>query len=294
MRRAVNLLLRLLVVVVVVLGARRAGAAQQCHPLAGNVWRNPGLLAGVRLDAAGYRNTSYTGDYQGLAPTLGFNHPKVAVMALLPAYRLTRNGRVGYGLGDLAVALRVPVPAFANRTISAGFGLAATLPTGKASDDLGMGHVMLMPEFWFNHERDRVQVVGTVGFARALTSAGSSHHDHGPRPIVNPMNLSEIDASLNSFLRVHDKVWLKLGMFGAMPVGSVNVVGVTRIIAGSGVIVTVRGVEFSAELQAPLTGAPFTARGVLQVGYRFELRRRGERRASRAARPAAIDHSSHH
>lgn len=277
MRRAVTAVTAATAVVLGVaalLVARPAGAAQQCHPLAGSVWRNPGMMIGVRLDAAGYRNQSYEGDYQGLAPTLGFNHPKVAVMALLPAYRLTRNGRTGYGLGDLALAVRVPVPAFANRTISAGFGLAATLPTGKADADLGMGHVMLMPEFWFNHERDRVQIVGTVGFARALASAGGSHHNHGPRPIVNPMNLSEIDASLNSFLRVHDKVWLKLGMFGAMPVGSVNMPGVTRVIAGSGVVVTVRGLELSAELQAPLTGAPFMARGVLQVGYRFELRRR--------------------
>lgn len=290
MRRAVNAL-RVLAAATVLLASGRALAAQQCHPLAGNVWRNPGLMTGVRLDAAGYRNTSYLGDYQGLAPTLGFNHPKFAAMVLLPAYRLTRNGRTGYGLGDLALALRVPVPAFANGSVSAGFGLAATLPTGKADADLGMGHVMLMPEFWFNHERDRVQLVGTVGFARALTSAGASHHDHGPRPIVNPMNLSELDASLNGFLRVHDKVWLKLGMFGATPVGSVNVQGVTRVIAGTGMIVTVGGLELSAELLAPLTGAPFTARGVLQVGYRFELR---GRRAGRRTGPADRSAHAHH
>jgi hypothetical protein len=128
----------------------------------------------------------------------------------------------------------VPVPAFANRTITAGFGLAATLPTGKADADLGMGHVMLMPEFWFNHERDAgADGSAPSGFARALASAGGSHHNHGagPKPIVNPMNLSEIDASLSSFLRLHDKVSLKLGMFGAMPVGSVTSPGVTRIIA---------------------------------------------------------------
>lgn len=268
---------RALISGLLLLAARPVAASQQCHPLAGNVWRNPGLLAGVRLDAAGYRNTSYEGDYQGLAPTLGYNHPRVAVMALLPAYRLTRNGRAGYGLGDLALAVRVPVPAFARGTWSAGFGLAATLPTGKSDADLGMGHVMLMPEFWFGHEQERVQVVGTVGFARALASAAGSHHDHGPRPIVNPMNLSEIDASFNSFVRVHPRLWLKLGMFGAMPVGAINTQGVTRIVAGSGVVVTVRGFELSAELQAPLTGAPFLARGVLQVAYRFELRRRAAR-----------------
>lgn len=274
MRRALIALLTLLV-------PGSAGASQQCHPLAGSVWRNPGLLAGVRLDAAGYRNSSYEGDYQGVAPTLGFNHPRVAVMALLPAYRLTRNGPATYGLGDLALAVRTPIPAFARDAFSAGFGLAATLPTGSADADLGMGHVMLMPELWFNHERDRVQMVGTLGFARALTSAGASHHNHGPRPIVNPMNLSEIDASLNSFVKVHDKVWLKLGMFGAMPVGTVNTSGVTRIVASSGLIVTLRGLELSAELQAPLTGSPFLARGVVQIGYRFELgRRRQTRRAA--------------
>lgn len=260
------------------LAARPAAAAQQCHPLAGSVWRDPGLSVGLRFDAAGYRNSSYEGDWQGMAPTLGFNHPKISVMALLPMYRLSRNGRVGYGLGDLALALRVPVPALSRGPLSAGFGLAATLPTGKASADLGMGHVMLMPELWFAHELARVQWVGTVGFARALASAGGSHHGAGPKPIVNPMNLSELDASLSSFVRLHERVSLKLGMYGAMPVGSADVVGVTRIIASSGVSVTVRGLELSAELQAPLVGAPFLARGVLQVGYRFELKRRRAQR----------------
>lgn len=260
--------------------AHTAAAAQQCHPLAGSVWRNPGLSAGLRLDAAGYRNSRYEGDWQGMAPVLGFNHPKFALMALLPMYRLTRNGRVGYGLGDLALAMRVPVPRFAVGPFSAGFGLAATLPTGKSSADLGMGHVMLMPEFWFAHERERVQWVGTLGFARALASAGESHHSGGPRPIVNPMNLSEIDASLSSFLRLHERVSLKVGAYGAMPVGSANVVGVTRIIASGGLAVTVRGLELSAELQAPVIGAPFLARGVLQVGYRFELAPRRTRHAS--------------
>jgi len=274
-----------LVAAAALLAARPVGAAQQCHPLAGSVWRNPGVSMGVRVDAAGYRNSRFEGDWQGLAPTLGFNHPKVAVMALLPAYRLSRNGRVGYGLGDLALALRVPVPGFARGPLTAGFGLAATLPTGKASADLGMGHVMLMPEFWFAHERERVQLVGTVGFARALASAGGSHHASGPKPIVNPMNLSELDASLSAFLSVHERVALKLGVYGALPVGSADVVGVTRVIASSGVAVTVRGLELSAELQAPLTGAPFLARGVLQVGYRFEI---GGRR-----RHAGHSHAGH-
>ena len=148
-----------------------------------------------------------------------------------------------------------------------------------------------MPEFWFAHELERVQWVGTLGFARALASASASHHAGGPRPIVNPMNLSEIDASLSSFLRLHERVSLKVGMYGAMPVGSANIVGVTRIIASSGVSVSVRGLELSAELQVPLVGAPFLARGVLQVGYRFELvRRRGKQLVSHPASHAGHSH----
>jgi len=290
MRRALNetigmsRMLRLLGLMCAVgLLARPAAAAQQCHPLAGSVWRNPGLSTGLRFDAAGYRNSRYEGDWQGMAPILGFTHSKIAVMALLPMYRLSRNGRVGYGLGDLALAMRVPVPRFARGPFSAGFGLAATLPTGKASADLGMGHVMLMPEFWFTHETERLQWVGTLGVARALASASGSHHSAGPKPIVNPMNLSEIDASLSSFVRLHERVSLKLGVLGAMPVGSANVVGVTRIIVSGGVAVAVRGLELSAELQAPVVGAPFLARGVLQVGYRFEL---APRRAKHAHHPS--------
>ncbi len=282
---------RALITAALLFAARPAVASQQCHPLAGNLWRNPGVFTGVRLDAAGYRNKSYAGDWQGLAPTIGFNHRRVAVMALLPAYRLTRNGRTTYGLGDLALALRAPVPAFSHGAFSAGFGLAATVPTGKAGDDLGMGHVMLMPEFWFGHERERVQLVGTVGFARALTAANSSAHNHGPRPIVNPMNLAEVDASFNAFLRVHPKLWLKLGMFGAVPVGTINPSGVTRIIAGSGLMLTVGGLELSAELQAPLAGAPFLARGVLQVGYRFEIT---GRRHARVSHGAPVHSHAHH
>ena len=98
MRRAVTAVRAATAVVVGVaalLVAGPAGAAQQCHPLAGSVWRNPGMMVGVRLDAAGYRNQSYEGDYQGLAPTLGFNHPRVAE----ELGEVTPHGRRGRGVG---------------------------------------------------------------------------------------------------------------------------------------------------------------------------------------------------
>ena len=195
---------RALILAVLLAWPARA-AAQQCHTFNRTSWRSQGLLAGVRLDAAGYRNSRYEGNWQGVAPLLSYSHPRFTALAMLPAYRLDRNGRPGYGLGDLTLAVRAPVPAWATDRLTVGFGVAATLPTGKASEDLGMGHVMLMPEFWWVHEMDRVQLFGSVG---------------------------------------------------------------------QGVALNLRRVELSAELQAPLTGAPFLGRGVVQVGYRFELRRK--------------------
>lgn len=253
--------------------------AQQCHSFNRTSWRSPGLLAGVRLDAAGYRNSRYEGNWEGIAPLLAFSHPRITALAMLPAYRLDRNGRTVHGVGDLTLAVRAPVRAWSNDRLTVGFGVAATLPTGKMRDDLGMGHVMLMPEFWWVHEMDRVQLFGSVGFGRALAGKpAASHHDGGPAPIVNPMNLAEIEATLGAYVRLHRLVWLKMSGFGAMPVGNANANGVTRVMLAQGVAINLRSVELSAELQAPLTGAPFLARGVVQVGYRFDVGRRRRRR----------------
>lgn len=264
---------RALIVATALLMARSA-QAQQCHGWSGTAWRTPGVVLGVRFDAAGYRNRSYEGDFEGIAPILAWSHPRVSVQAMLPAYRLVRNGRVGVGLGDLALAVRVPIPGWSHHHLAAGLGLAATLPTGSADAGLGMGHVMLMPEFWWLIERGRVQFYGTAGFGRALAGAAGDHHASGPAPIVNPMNRAEVELSVGSQLRVHRLLWLKFGLYGAMPVGNVNTAGVTRVIASQGLALSVRGFDLSLELQAPLAGAPFLARGVVQASYRFDIGRR--------------------
>lgn len=262
--------------------AARPASAQQCHQWGPGVARHPGLMVGVRFDAAGYRNASYEGDFEGVAPLLSFSHRRFSVLALLPAYRLVRNGRPEYGLGDLALAVRAPIPAWAHGGTTVGFGLSATLPTGSASEGLGMGHVMLMPEFWWTHERERVQLFGTVGFGRALTAGGAGHHASGPAPIVNPMNRAEVEGSLGASFRIHRILWLRTNAYAALPVGTINPSGVTRVVLSQGAVLIVRGLEIAAELQAPLAGAPFLARGVLQVSYRFDLKP-GRRSRGRAA-----------
>jgi hypothetical protein len=267
---------RALIAAVLLLAARPAHA-QQCHAWNGAAWRAPGLQVGVRIDAAGYRNRSYQGDFEGLAPLLGWSHRRVSIQAMLPTYRLVRNGLARVGVGDLALAARVPIPGWSHHDLTSGLGLAATFPTGSADAGLGMGHVMLMPEFWWMLNRGRVVLYGTAGFGRALGAGAGAHHGGGPAPIVNPMNRSEIEASLGSQIRVHRLLSLRFGAYGAMPVGNVNTEGVTRVVASQGLMLSVRGFDLSVELQAPLTGSPFLARGVVQASYRFELRRRRRR-----------------
>lgn len=265
----------------VLLLAARPASAQQCHPWSPGSWRSPGVLLGVRLDAAGYRNASYEGDFEGLAPLLLFSHRRVSVMAVLPAYRLVKNGRPDYGIGDLSLAVRVPIPRWTHGATALGFGLAAMLPTGSAGAGLGMGHVMLMPEFWWTHQRGRVQLHGTVGFGRALASGASSHHGAGPAPIVNPMNAAEVEGSLGAAFQIHRLLWLRTSAFGAIPVGTIDPAGATRVMLNQGMVLVVKNLEIAADLQAPLVGAPYLARGVLQVSYRFDIKPR--RRARRGA-----------
>ncbi|MEZ4450906.1 MAG: hypothetical protein R3B09_15605 [Nannocystaceae bacterium] len=266
-------------------------AAQQCHQFTGDVWRQPGiaLLPSVRIDAAGYHTPSYEGDYQGIAPALTFVHPRALVMAMMPAYRLQRNGAEEYGVGDLAVATRIPVPPWSLGRLRAGFGLAATLPTGSALHGLGMGHVMLMPEFWWRSDHGPLQIAGTAGFGRALARFDGEAHQHGPAPLVNPMNMSEIEGSIAAFARVHPRLALRTSFYGAVPAGSARANDRSRLIMAEGVVIDVGKLEISVDLQLGLVGRPFLARGVVQVGYRFDLPTKGARagrRRAREARPA--------
>ncbi|MDC0673731.1 hypothetical protein [Nannocystis radixulma] len=259
----------------------RPASAQQCHSMSTSSWRTPGVFVGVRFDAAGYRNFSYEGDYQGLAPVLSYNHRRFSLMAMQPVYRLTRNGLATYGLGDLLLAFRVPIQRWSRDHFTAGFGMATTLPTGDASRDLGMGHVMPMPEFWWANDFGRVVLLGNVGFARALAGSGGGGHHHGsgnnPHPIVNPMNMSEAEGALTALVQMHRLVWLKMGAYAAMPLGTADTPGITRVILTQGMSLTVRGLELGLDIQVPLAGAPFLARGVLQVGYRFDIKPRRRR-----------------
>jgi hypothetical protein len=82
----------------------------------------------------------------------------------------------------------------------------------------------------------------------------------------------------------HPRLWLRTSAFGAIPVGTIDPAGATRVMLNQGMVLVVRNLEIAADLQAPLAGAPYLARGVLQVSYRFDIkpRRRAQRGATNA------------
>ena len=106
---------------------------------------------------------------------------------------------------------------------------------------------------------------GTAGYSRALVGS-MSHHDHGPWPLVDPMNMSEISWSAAATSRCRRACTPGRASSGGVPVGAVGhdrVVGAVRVAWGTG------RVDSAAELQAGLAGDPFTIRGVVETALHF-------------------------
>jgi hypothetical protein len=224
---------------------------------------------GVRAALAGifgwYRNTRFEGSYQGGRVSFSWSHPKVELEAGLPFYRIERNGLSSAGLGDVPVSVRWR--ALTASTLHAGLTVAATLPTGDAAAQLGMGHVMLMPHAWLAKQWGAVVVSTHVGYGRALASSSDGHHGAGPIPLVDPMNSSEIFSALGVTWRIHDRWTLRAGVMGALPVALQA--GEARLVASFGATLSWRDLFVDVEGQVPLYGNPFLGRTLVNAGVRF-------------------------
>jgi hypothetical protein len=139
------------------------------------------------------------------------------------------------------------------------------LPTGSETENLGMGHTMAMPSAWASWHAAPVAVTASAGYARALVSLGGGHHDHGPMPLVDPMNLQELTWSAGADLDVGHHVQLGGRALGGVPIGS----GRTRVIGGGRVGWGTAHVSTGFELQVGLADDPFTVRGVVETALRF-------------------------
>lgn len=220
------------------------------------------LSVGLLVEAAEFDTTLYVGSYQGVTPSLGWMRGRFGAGATISLYHLTENGRSLYGPGDAMLVAHAAV--IDGDALRAGVALHAMLPTGSELDNLGMGHMMVMPSVWATWRTAPVTIDASAGYGRAMTGLGGGH-DHGPAPLVDPMNLQELTFRAAADLDVGRGVQVGGRALGGIPIGS----GATRVIGGARVAWGTPRVSTGLEVQVGLAGDPFTLRGVLDTALRF-------------------------
>jgi hypothetical protein len=219
------------------------------------------LSVGVTLEAAEFETLLYVGSYQGVAPSLGWTRGALGASATIGLYHLTENGLSRYGMGDAMVAGHVVV--VATDAVQAGGAVHVLWPTGSEPAGLGMGHVMVMPSAWGTWRAHPFTISASAGYGRALVARGG--HDHGPMPLVDPMNLQELTWTAGADLDVGRGVRLGGRTIGAIPIGT----GVARVIGAGRVAWGTPRLSTAFELQLGIAGDPFTIRGVVDTALRF-------------------------
>jgi hypothetical protein len=218
------------------------------------------FAASLSLVMADFDNTTYAGNYEGIVPGLQWAYGRLAVGATLPMYRLEENGRTTNGLGDAVGQARMMIGE--TEHLRGGISVAVSAPTGDAETGFGMGHVMVMPAAFGAWSLGRVVLAGSAGPSFALDSMG---HDHGPWPLVEPMNERELTWSASGDTELGADFRAGARLTGGIPFGSGN----ERVSAGVRVGWNRGRVTTAAELQAGIAGDPFTLRGVVETALRF-------------------------
>jgi hypothetical protein len=245
----------------------RTAAAQSCH-LPPSDTSASGVTASTRAEWAGFDTTRYEGHYEGTAVSAALDRPWFRTAALVPAYRIVRNGVAATGIGDVLLQGSVALLRGSEPGRTLNVELAMSLPTGDAEKDLGMGHVMALPNVWSGFRDGALGLTGRVGYGRAL--AGSDHEHHhagGPGPLVDPMNSSEIQLATAGSVELERRLQGRAGVYGAVPVGVSD--GAAR--AAGFVGANLGGQRVSSEVQFhwALAGDPFTTKLLLELRVRF-------------------------
>jgi len=243
---------------------RTAGADHAGHDMAmSETHQMSELSAGIAVSAAQYDNPLYLGSYQSVAPAVGWMSQRFGAGATLALYHLTKNGLSVYGMGDAMVMAHATV--ITADELQAGIALHMMFPTGSERDGLGMGHTMAMPSAWATWRAQAVSVNASAGYGRALVSIGGGAHDHGPTPLVDPMNLQELTWDAGADVTVTQRLRVGGGARGAIPIGN----GTNRVIGAGRVGWGTSRVSTGFELQVGIDGDPFTVRGVVETALRF-------------------------
>ncbi len=238
-----------------------ASSARADHAHAIDHDRAHAFGASVTMIAATYDIMLYAGSYQGIVPAVTWANQRFAAGASAAVYRLEKNGALIHGFGDVVVHGQAMLAG--DHHARAGVIVAVSAPVGNEQRGFGMGHPMAMPALYGSGHVGRIAFAATAGYSRAI--AGSTDHDHGMWPIVEPMNPSELTWSAASDVAITRELHGGVRFSGGVPIGDGDHRAVGALRAGWG-----RG-RFStaAELQAGLVGDPFTVRGVLSTALAF-------------------------
>lgn len=258
---------RAALLLVVTLFRSRSATAQSCH-LPPSDTGTTGVIVAARAEWAGFDTARYEGHYEGTAVSAALEMSRFRASTLVPAYRIVRNGMAESGLGDVlvqgsAVILRDDEP---GRTLNAELGMS--VPTGDPEKDLGMGHVMALPNVWGGWREGIFGITGRVGYGRALAGASHEHHHAGGyAPLVDPMNSSELQLAAAGSAELDRRLAVRAGVYGAVPVGIAD--GASRAAAFVGAGVGGPRVATEARIHWPLAGDPFTTKFLLELRVRF-------------------------
>lgn len=264
-------------VALVFLGLPRDAEAQACHgPQLELPKRDLPFRASLAALAANYDVNGYAGNYQGLWATFAYRGDWYGAELMLPAYRLDRMQGVEYGLGDLMVTLRGTLYRAWNGDLAVGLELPVMVPTGDADRELGMGHVMLMPDAYVAVNVRPLVLRAQLGYGQMIGMMhmpASGHHHGGSAPmkmrspLVNPMNESELEHALLVGLQLPLDFTLHARWWGAVPVA--YDMGVLRQAVAAGATATLSRFDLTLELQRTITGDAFAWKPLLQLGVVF-------------------------
>jgi hypothetical protein len=216
-------------------------------------------------ETARFESSRYEGHYEGITLRSSVAWHLLNAGASLPAYRIVRNGLPGRGLGDLLLHSRARLLGTDSTGSASGVALGASLPTGDARSDLGMGHVMFMPGVWATARADSLLFSSSVAYAKALSGSRAHHHHSGAGPLVMPMSSSELDIAVLASAPIHPsmpELRLRAGLDGAVPFAED---GARARANGRAGLVFVQRVTSSIELQLPVAGEPSTVKVVLEL-----------------------------
>ncbi|HEX4418324.1 MAG TPA: hypothetical protein VH165_10520 [Kofleriaceae bacterium] len=246
--------------------APAAALAEHDHTFMMSDSRDPAsseISAGVSIEAAQFDNGTYIGSYQGVLPQISWMRGRFGASATIGLYHLEENGLAVNGIGDAMATAHVTV--WSNAAIETGVAMHVMVPTGSELENLGMGHAMAMPSAWGVWRLHPVTLTASAGYNRALISLDGEHHDHGPMPLVDPMNLQEVAWNAGADVELGAHVHVGGHLLGGIPIG----MGINRVVGGGRVAWGTSRVSTGAELQLGLAGDPFSIRGVVETALRF-------------------------